>query len=309
MRRFVVLSFGALVACANAKSAPVDPAPSASAASLAASAAPSAEASTVEPDASAEPAPSASAAPSASPRLATRSLQSWVYEKPRRDSAHVGALRVGARVVRSADPVEAPGCNGPSTHWYAIEPRGFVCVGMEGVTLDVDDAAVDLASHYPPKTGEPFPYGYGTSFGTPLYARVPTADEQRSLEGDVVGHEAEMAKLRAKLSDKKRWPELVFPATDMPTALADHAESPLVIDPRTDVRVPATALVAGRGWPDMRLSFLTSFDVEGRVFYLRRPSTSSSPTIASDRRSRRTSFAASSSRRRARPASTCRSRG
>jgi hypothetical protein len=270
MRLPLVLSFAALVACTSAKGASSGPAPSPVPSASAAIVAPSAEpsASVAEPVPSLDPAPSASAAPAEKPRLATRSLQSWIYEKPQRTSAHIGALRVRARVARSAEPVAVPGCNGPSTHWYAIEPRGFVCVGMEGVTLDVADPAVDLASHYPPKTGDAFPYGYGTSFGTPLYARIPTADEQRSLEGDVAGHEAEMAKLRAKLSEKKRWPELVFPPTDMPTALADHGESPLVIDPRTDVRVPPTALVAGRGWPDMRLSFLTSFDVDGRVFYL-----------------------------------------
>ena len=254
---------GAVAACAErAPSTSAAPSPSTSASvAPVIDAEPLAESET--PDASSD-APAVADRP-AGPLIATRALVSWIYEKPHRESQHVGVLRVGGRIGRSAQPVDAPGCNGPSTHWYAVEPRGFLCPGFEGVTLDVDDPAVVLASQFPPKSDEPFPYGYGTSFGTPLYVRAPTAAEQAKLEGNVTEHIAAMAKQRAKLSDKKRYPELVFATpSPIPTLLADHALSPAI----TDMRLASGALVAGRGWPDWRMSFLTSFDVEGRVFYL-----------------------------------------
>jgi hypothetical protein len=258
--RTTALALIAAVACAErapTSSSPASSAPSASASESASVAAPDPE----PPDGGAD---AALADRPSGPLVATRALASWIYEKPHRESQHVGVLRVGARIARSAQPVDAPGCNGPSTHWYSVEPRGFVCPGFEGVTLDVDDPAIVLASQFPPKSDQPFPYGYGTSFGTPLYVRAPTADEQAKLEGNVAEHIAAMAKVRAKLSDKKRWPELVFDPSPMPTLLADHALSPAI----TDIKLASGALVAGRGWPDWRMSFLTSFDVDGRVFYL-----------------------------------------
>ncbi len=45
----------------------------------------------------------------------------------------LGVLRAGARVPRSTEPVSRAGCAGG---WYAIRPRGFVCVGVEA-TLDL----------------------------------------------------------------------------------------------------------------------------------------------------------------------------
>jgi hypothetical protein len=264
--RWPALALALLAACAERAPTTSSTAPSPSAS---ASAEPSASAASIAPSAAVVPSASAgddAAAPVATkPLIATRALVAWIFEKPHRDAQHIGVLRVGARIARSAEPVEAPGCNGPSTKWYAVEPRGFLCTGMDGVTLDTDDPAVALASRFPPKSDEPFPYGYGTSFGTPLYVRAPTAEEQQKLEGNVAEHIAAMAKVRAKLSDKKRWPEQVFATpSEMPAELASHALSPAI----TDIKLASGAIVGGRGWPDWRMSFLTSFDVDGRVFYL-----------------------------------------
>jgi len=240
------------------------PAPSASAASLPAPSA-SVEAPAPEEDAAVAESADAGAPAATGPLIATKNLVAYIYDKPRRDAAHVGVLRVGSRIRRSAEPADPLGCNGPSAKWYAVEPTGFMCVTMDGVTLDVDDPAVTLAARFPPRRDQPFPYGYGTSFGTPLYVRAPTAEEQKKLEGNVADHIASMAKVRAKLSDKKRWPEQVFAQpSEIPPELANHALSPAI----TDTKLASGAIVAGRGWPDWRMSFLTSFDVDGRVFYL-----------------------------------------
>ena len=276
----------ARAACAACVTSPFVALPNACAKHVATEAAPAPSASS-EPSASAAslgvPAPSASAndaaaptasaAPGAAPRdgntplMATRQLASFIFEKPQRDSAHVGVLRVGARVARSAEPVSVFGCNGPSAKWYSVEPRGFMCAGFEGVTTNVDDPAVVLASQYPPKTGEPFPYAYGTSFGTPLYVRTPTPREQKKLEGNVEEHIAAMERLRTKLSPQKQWPVMAMETSELPALLADHGQSPAILE-KSDTKLATGAVVAGRGWPDMRLSLLAAYDVEGRSFYL-----------------------------------------
>lgn len=79
-----------------------------------------------------------------------------------------GVLRAGARVARSVEPVARAGCSGG---WYAIRPRGFVCVGVEA-TLDLNHptlAAMALA----PNLKAALPYTYArTRSETPLFERL-----------------------------------------------------------------------------------------------------------------------------------------
>ena len=200
---------------------------------------------------------------STGPQVSTRDLVSFIYELPRIDAAHVGVLRAGTHVARSAEPVAGGPCGGGK--WYSVEPRGFVCDGREGITIDMDDATVRAASQFPPRTGEPFPYAYATSWGSPQYVRVPTLAEEKRFEGeDIDGRIAASEAQRMKMSDKKRWPAVAMPLSEMPSFLADHAMSPNLVEQKL---VPS-ALTAGNAWPDMRMSLLTSFDVEGRPFYL-----------------------------------------
>lgn len=81
----------------------------------------------------------------------------------------LGILRAGSRVARSAEPVSHAGCKGG---WYAIRPRGFVCVGVEA-TLDLNHptlAAMALA----PKLNASLPYTYARArVETPLFERQP----------------------------------------------------------------------------------------------------------------------------------------
>jgi hypothetical protein len=85
----------------------------------------------------------------------------------------LGILRAGSRVARSAEPLSHAGCSGG---WYAIRPRGFVCVGVEA-TLDLNHptlAAMALA----PKLDAPLPYTYArTRVETPLFERQPGQED------------------------------------------------------------------------------------------------------------------------------------
>jgi hypothetical protein len=81
----------------------------------------------------------------------------------------VGMLRAGARVPRSLEPVSRAGCAGG---WYAIRPRGFVCVGVEA-TLDLNHPTLAAMALQPNVDGT-LPYTYARTRGeTPLFERVP----------------------------------------------------------------------------------------------------------------------------------------
>jgi hypothetical protein len=255
----------ALLACADAKRKVTEPPVLASAsASPPASEAPSpvdpvAASAAAGGDASPDP-----AAALAKLELSTTELVSWIYEKPTLDSLKIGTLRAGAKVARGAEPVKGAACGPGLTRWWAIEPRGYVCEGHEGITIDVDDPTVAAASKFKPRVGEPFPYGYGTSYGSPLYVRLPTAEEQRKMEGDVQQHMAAIAATHAKMSAARRPPPAALPVEEIPSFLADHAIGPNLVG----LHLLPDAIVAGHAWPNMRLSFLSAFEADGRTFYL-----------------------------------------
>ena len=103
------------------------------------------------------------------PQLGVVSELLHVREFTDEHAPSLGVLRAGARVPRSQEPVSHSGCAGG---WYAIRPRGFVCVGVEA-TLDLAHptlAAMALA----PSVDAKLPYTYArTRSETPLFERVP----------------------------------------------------------------------------------------------------------------------------------------
>jgi len=118
------------------------------------------------------------------PLLGIRGYAVTVYKQPRKGSAKLGYLRVGARVPRSAEPVGRRGCKGG---WYRIEPRGHVCAGEEATT-DMDDPLLRAATKRPQRD-HPLPYRYGfVRAVTPLYLRVPTAQQQFKREFKLKEH-------------------------------------------------------------------------------------------------------------------------
>ena len=97
----------------------------------------------------------ANAPPPDGPKLGILSDFTAVFEKPERGSRRLGWLHAGAQVARSQRAIPGQNC---TEGWYAIYPRGFVCVGA-GATLDLKHptlAAMGLA----PKLNEPLPYPY-----------------------------------------------------------------------------------------------------------------------------------------------------
>ncbi len=195
------------------------------------------------------------------PVLSTLELQSFIYAQPAPDATKLGYLRVGAALERSVEKVEGVGCVGG---WYAVQPRGFVCVGREGVTLDMDQQAVAIGRSGPPKRTEPLPYTYGTSWGAPFYVRLPTREDIRNVEGNVSVKTESLARLRRKLSERKRWPEPPLPTNGPPAPLGSGG----ALENLAGIKLSKQALVAARSWPGMRISFLGIFAHEERAYFI-----------------------------------------
>jgi hypothetical protein len=202
-------------------------------------------------------------------------MSSWIWEKPNYESLQLGYFRAGSRVARAADAY--PEIASPSARraqgielmqpcggtWYKVEPNGFVCVGKDGVTLDLDAPEVVIPARYLPKD-EPLPYGYGMSYSTPMYTRVPKAQEQKDAEGDVEYWRKTIATIRAKTPPEKLAPEFAIPVEEMPDFLANHAQAPQILP----WIVGSRNVKGGYALPSTRLAFVTHFEAEGRHWYL-----------------------------------------
>lgn len=122
------------------------------------------------------------AAPAGAKLLYARAYRAWVYERPSEDAAHLGYLRVGARVAATGDVAGSAGCPGG---WYPIAPRGYVCAGG-GTTLDPHEPVVAALSGRLPDPARKLPYIYGTVRKPgPVYDRLPTAAELHAAEPDI----------------------------------------------------------------------------------------------------------------------------
>ncbi|MFO0614065.1 MAG: L,D-transpeptidase [Polyangiaceae bacterium] len=110
--------------------------------------------------------------PENGPKLHTVKRGAKVFDKP--GGAEIGELLVGGAVSRSAETMS--GTDACPAGFYAVRPRGFVC-SDDKVAVTPGSAARE------PDLEHALPYRYGRANATtPLYARVPTPDEQVASE-------------------------------------------------------------------------------------------------------------------------------
>ena len=111
--------------------------------------------------------------PEDGPRLGVVAERANVREFTDTGAPILGFLRAGALLPRSPAPVSRAGCAGG---WYAVRPRGFVCVGVEA-TVDLAHptlAAMALA----PNVDASLPYTYArTRVDTPLFERTAAPND------------------------------------------------------------------------------------------------------------------------------------
>jgi hypothetical protein len=124
------------------------------------------------------------------PRVYAKSRFVWVRLAPG-DKGWIGYLWFGASVkLRDTKPRYGAGC----TRWYAIEPRGFVCLDGDQATLDPEDPVLPILRKYAPRLDSAWPHHYGESRGLPRYPRLPSRKKQRRREWDLEQHLERMAR-------------------------------------------------------------------------------------------------------------------
>src|SRR5690606_11842663 len=77
--------------------------------------------------------------PVGEPRVYAKTRNVWIRGKPTNQTQWIGFLWWGDSLpLREPDPIAGPGC----ATFYAVEPRGYVCVDGKRATLDPDDPVV-----------------------------------------------------------------------------------------------------------------------------------------------------------------------
>jgi hypothetical protein len=115
--------------------------------------------------------------------LVATSKQTPVYARPSLKAAKIGYLRAGAVVQRDRKPSGFEGC---PAGFYGVAPEGFVCVGS-AASVDAEHELARASVRRADRTST-LPYVYGIApAGAPLYARIPSAEEQRLAEPDLSG--------------------------------------------------------------------------------------------------------------------------
>jgi hypothetical protein len=122
------------------------------------------------------------APPPPKPRLGAKAQFLFVYGEPKKTSLKLGHLRAGAIVERDAQSAGDEKC---PKGWYAIRPRGYVCLG-DGATTEPDADPFFTMVVRRPDLRAPLPYSYGIARNSmsPFYARIPTRKEAAALEYD-----------------------------------------------------------------------------------------------------------------------------
>ncbi len=116
------------------------------------------------------------------PRVYAKSRNVWVRGRPTSKTQWIGFLWFGSSVkLRDPKPVAGHGCK----TWYAIEPKGYVCVDGEKATLDPKDPVLLEVYPYSPDRNQvtPHPF-YGESIGAERYHHPPSIRRMRAREWD-----------------------------------------------------------------------------------------------------------------------------
>lgn len=103
----------------------------------------------------------------------------YVYAAPKKDARPVGYLRRGAR-FRASEEVSRKGC---ARGWFEIAGGGFVCSG-DGVLVDGEPPAYNDPPLLP-ALSDALPYRYVKTIAAdvPQFLRLPSLDEERSVQG------------------------------------------------------------------------------------------------------------------------------
>ena len=120
--------------------------------------------------------------PTGEPRVYAKTRNVWIRGRPTTDTQWIGFLWWGDSLpLRELEPIAGPGCS----TFYAVEPRGYVCVDGKRATLDANDPVVSGTFPYSHDASKPNPHPhYGETRGGYRYVDLPTERTQRAKEWD-----------------------------------------------------------------------------------------------------------------------------
>lgn len=187
--------------------------------------------------------------------LASIAKETWVFAEPRWRSRRIGYLRAGAIVERRPRPAGWASC---PEGWYRIQPSGYVCVGATA-TLDTEHPVVVASAKRPTLFDLPYTYVISRFPPPPLYARLPTPQQERRVEPDLASN-------RRKLARLAKDPEYVAPPppAPIPSWLGQNRLAPALANAR---RSP-DAVVLGAARTRSGFALLETFEHEQRRFGL-----------------------------------------
>ncbi len=196
--------------------------------------------------------PTASLAPR-EPSVSAVAGYEKIFQKPDTKSPLIGLFRAGQSVpLADPNPQKGPGVGHCKGGFYAVKPRGFVCVGQAS-TLDPDDPRVLAAAEVLPDPTKPMPFKVGAMVrAAPQYKRIPTPAEQRKAESDLDKHLADLPALAKQ--------------EGVDVAKAGQGPSPRILQ---YIEAQKPPLVAEKdAFKGRKMAFVGEFDAEGRTFYV-----------------------------------------
>ncbi len=189
----------------------------------------------------------------------------WIRPEPRNTGTFLGYLSLGDSVrLKGGSPEAAFAGKSQSVHchtWYAIEPRGYVCVNEEEASLDPDDQVVKMLREVKADRLSPWPYDYGESTGTPIYSVIPPKHQQRRNESALEDHLSKVQKARlAKTVEEKL---AIDPSFDGVDVKLTEREPPTLLPLGPRARTNKSQVVRGS-----TIGFVDTFDADGRSWLL-----------------------------------------
>jgi hypothetical protein len=163
---------------------------------------------------SAKPAAPKRAHDDGAPRVHAKTRFVWIRSEPDSGTDWIGFLWSGGSVkLKSQKPRPGPGCE----TWYAVEPRGWVCVDGKRVTLDGNDEALAALRKYGGNLEQAQPHRYGESIGLQRYEALPSREELKLRERGFERHAGEVAAARGgETPDALRGIDLTLPPDEPP---------------------------------------------------------------------------------------------
>lgn len=188
--------------------------------------------------------------PEGAPRVYAKTRFVWIRQRPEWASQWIGYLWPGESVkLARTRPIYARGCEA----WYAVAPRGFVCVDDRRATLNAADpelAEIQRAA----VASSPATHRYAESLGAQVYDHLPDRTEQLAREPDLPRHLALVEAARQGPADESIAGIDVTPAA--------REATPFVKLP-IDIQVPRNSLRR-----ESTLAFLDEYRWEGRSYLL-----------------------------------------